>query len=645
MTQSATSRSLGDAAQHTIFFDNQVVTPNAAYTYDAIYRLTQATGREHIGQTAAASVDWDDSDRIAIPLPTDGQAMRNYTETYTYDAVGNIQSLAHSATNGSWTRTYAYDEPTTPPTNNQLTSTTVGSTTSHYIYDAHGNIVSMPHLSVMQWDWKDQLRVTASQFVNDGTPETTYYQYDATGDRVRKVTDNQGGTLSSQRIYLGNYELYREYRPTSAVALERETLHFTDSTARVCLLETTTVDSSDPAAATLCTLTRYQLANHLGSATLELDQNAAIISYEEYHPYGSTSFQAGRSAAEVSLKRYRYTGKERDPENALYYHGARYYAPWLGRWLSCEPQPIQLQTDAPQSTYGAFALNPVRYRDPDGRSPQTPPTGVWARLKTNVVLNLIKLALGVPEPPSSPGDEDVVPKSYEATDDPDQENVEKAQAEGTVEAEKPPTAGGPPTPPQPDPTPDPLGPAPKPTESLVEEPPAGAGAGGAGLGRLLAGASIVMTAVSVIRGVGAILAAPPGQRPGVIGQQSGTILAGILGAMAGAALVAGAVATAPVTVAVGVSLAAGAVVGWAASKVGGAVGWAIGRLWNSPKVQAPIIDLPAGDPGGETVTHVERVEAPPSLPTRLMQMRGSSSAVHRTTVKPELSITRTFSPD
>ena len=36
-------------------------------------------------------------------------------------------------------------------------------------------------------------------------------------------------------------------------------------------------------------------------------------------------------------KRYRYTGKERDEENDLYYHGARYYAPWLGRWISCDP--------------------------------------------------------------------------------------------------------------------------------------------------------------------------------------------------------------------------------------------------------------------------------------------------------------------
>ena len=64
---------------------------------------------------------------------------------------------------------------------------------------------------------------------------------------------------------------------------------------------------------------------------------AQIISYEEYTPYGSTSYQAVRSQTETP-KRYRYTGKERDEESGLYYHGARYYAPWLARWIAVIPQ-------------------------------------------------------------------------------------------------------------------------------------------------------------------------------------------------------------------------------------------------------------------------------------------------------------------
>ena len=118
--------------------------------------------------------------------------------------------------------------------------------------------------------------------------------------------------------------------------LERETLHIMDDKQRIALVETRTIDSHHASPLTT-QLIRYQFGNHLGSASLELDEQEQIISYEEYYPYGSTSYQAGRSAAEVSLKRYRYTGMERDEETGFSYHGARYYAPWLGRWVSCDP--------------------------------------------------------------------------------------------------------------------------------------------------------------------------------------------------------------------------------------------------------------------------------------------------------------------
>jgi RHS repeat-associated protein len=48
-------------------------------------------------------------------------------------------------------------------------------------------------------------------------------------------------------------------------------------------------------------------------------------------PYGETSFGSFRR------KRFRFTGKERDQESGLTYHGARYYAPLLGTWISPDP--------------------------------------------------------------------------------------------------------------------------------------------------------------------------------------------------------------------------------------------------------------------------------------------------------------------
>jgi RHS repeat-associated protein len=327
-----------DAAQQTIYFDNQVITPNNDYTYDAAYRLIVATGREHIGQVAQTT--WNDQSRVSLPQPGDAQAMGRYAERYNYDAVGNILELIHRVTtgHGNWTRTYDYEEPNQlePETkvSNRLSSTTIGTTNpviERYTYDAHGNMTSMPHLSLMQSDFHDQLQATSRQV---GTaPETTYYVYDAAGQRVRKVTERGDGTRKSERTYLGVFERYREYGSDGAtVTLERETLHVMDDKQRVALVETRTQgDDGSP-----LQLIRYQFGNHLGSASLELDNQAQIISYEEYYPYGSTSYQAVRSQTETT-KRYRYTAKERDDETGFNYHGARYCAAWLARWTSADP--------------------------------------------------------------------------------------------------------------------------------------------------------------------------------------------------------------------------------------------------------------------------------------------------------------------
>lgn len=81
---------------------------------------------------------------------------------------------------------------------------------------------------------------------------------------------------------------------------------------------------------------RYQLDNRLGSVTVELDGEARVITWEEYYPYGCSSILWG-SKTEVERKRYRYSGKELDRSTGLYYYGARYYAPWLGRWMTPDP--------------------------------------------------------------------------------------------------------------------------------------------------------------------------------------------------------------------------------------------------------------------------------------------------------------------
>jgi RHS repeat-associated protein len=370
-----------DDAQQTIYFSNQVVEPNNEYTYDPIYRLIQATGREHLGQVGGAPAphSYNDVPRVGINWSAnDVNAMGRYCETYGYDAVGNFMEMSHRRSClalPSWTRTYTYDENSQiepSQKSNRLSSTRVGSGVNSvpepYSYDAHGNMLQMPQLQIMQWDFRDQLQMTQRQAVNasdsDGVQrqgERTYYVYDAGGQRVRKVTELATGQVKDECIYLGGFEVYRCYSGQNS-GLVRETLHVMDDKQRIALVETrNNVNDGSPRL-----LIRYQFGNHLGSASLELSEQAQIISYEEYAPYGSSTYQAARSLTETP-KRYRYTGKERDEESGLYYHGARYCAPWLGRWTSCDP----LGTTG-SSLYTAFGNNPPNRVDPLGTSERPP---------------------------------------------------------------------------------------------------------------------------------------------------------------------------------------------------------------------------------------------------------------------------------
>ena len=106
---------------------------------------------------------------------------------------------------------------------------------------------------------------------------------------------------------------------------------------------------------------RYSLTDHLGSSTLELDQQGGLISQESYYPFGGTAWWAGRSAVEAKYKTVRYSGKERDA-SGLYYYGLRYYAPWLQRWISPDP----MGTEAGLNLYAFTFNNPLRHIDYQG---------------------------------------------------------------------------------------------------------------------------------------------------------------------------------------------------------------------------------------------------------------------------------------
>ena len=110
---------------------------------------------------------------------------------------------------------------------------------------------------------------------------------------------------------------------------------------------------------------KYQIGDHLDNDIIVVDDTGKLVSIEEYTPLGETIF------GNFAKKRYRFTGKERDDESRLYYHGARYYAPWLGRWMSCDPAFLNLDSkSAPTINPYAYVENRLNVAfDPDGNEP------------------------------------------------------------------------------------------------------------------------------------------------------------------------------------------------------------------------------------------------------------------------------------
>ncbi|RLL55049.1 toxin [Mariprofundus sp. EBB-1] len=346
-----------DEAQQVIFFNNCKIEPHTKYEYDALYRLTSAKGRELKG--LAMSGPNDDAFFKDLSLPGD-HALVEYTQIYKYDGVGNILTMNHSAGENKWVRQYQYAN----DSNRLLSTSRPGETEQQayadepiygdiYTYNIHGSMTSMPHLPQMQWDFQEQLCE-----VDLGGGGTAHYVYDTSGQRVRKVVQTEG-ILIKERIYLGGWEVYRE-RKNGALTHERETLHVMDDKQRIALIETQTAGEGqiqEPAI-------RYQFGNHLGSASLELDESSQIITYEEYHPYGTSAYRSGRSEIEVGQKRYRYTGMEKDEETGFSYHTARYLCRWIGRWIRSDPKGV---IDG-VNLFSYVDCNPVIKVDPSGLS-------------------------------------------------------------------------------------------------------------------------------------------------------------------------------------------------------------------------------------------------------------------------------------
>ena len=185
--------------------------------------------------------------------------------------------------------------------------------------------------------------------------DKTTFIYDGDGGRVKVITSSETTT------YIGS--LYEASLRASAgghgeaISIKK---HIFLGSTRICTVEGTVPEGGlSPATWSY----RYCHQDHIGSSNVITDETGQIAQLLEYSPYGLTSREEG-----AYNTNYRFTGKLFDTSTALYYYGARYYDPELGRFI--QPDTIVPYPDDPQSfnRYSYCRNNPITYIDPSGHA-------------------------------------------------------------------------------------------------------------------------------------------------------------------------------------------------------------------------------------------------------------------------------------
>ncbi|AXI63129.1 toxin [Pseudomonas kribbensis] len=322
------------------FFRNQRVDGERTFGYDSVYRLIRATGYN----------DAPPEDNPGRPHPTDPNDRRNYVESFEYDDGNNLKKLTHIREGNNYTRQMFID-----PASNRGVRWKAGDPAPDFraLFDRAGNLLALQPGQPMHWNSRHQLESLILVEHASGPSDQELYHY-SQGARVYKRHETHTGTVNhvAEVHYVGSLEIRTR---SSGEELHRITV--ATGTGEVTCLHWVTGKPPGIDADRLC----YSHSDHLGSSVTEIDQRAQVISRESYYAFGATSSMAARSQIEADYKFTRYSGKEMDV-TGLYYYGARYYAPWLCRWVSADPAG----TVDGLNLYAFVSNNPLRFVDPSG---------------------------------------------------------------------------------------------------------------------------------------------------------------------------------------------------------------------------------------------------------------------------------------
>ncbi len=320
-----------------IIYQNGVTTD---YTYDVRNRLTQIKTAKNSSDLLNLTYTYDDAGNI-LQMKDNPNGQLKEQWDYTYDSLDRLITASGGPQGDFYSLNYVYDSTgnriqlnNTVYTYNEMNEllTQEGDTNYTYTYDECGNCITKNNGEiVLEYHYDEENRLLS---VEENDQITEQYIYDGDGKRIKKIDSE------SVRIYIysGINVLY-EINMTS----QMDGVYVYGPTGKI--------------AKKVNDITEYYHTDHLGSTRVTTSENGETITEIRYKPFGEQ--------INTTEERYTYNGKELDA-TGLYYYGARYYDPEIGRFLARDP--LQGEKEVPQTLnrYVYCLNNPLRYIDPTG---------------------------------------------------------------------------------------------------------------------------------------------------------------------------------------------------------------------------------------------------------------------------------------
>ena len=305
---------------------------NVTYSYDDAGNVLTIADSAAYGGSQTQKFTYDYLDRLSTACTLNGANCATsdgsygvYSQrSYQYNNAGNPSPGSGQALTSFEGAAFAYNDAA-----HKHAVTHVGGV-QRYWYDQDGNATRR----IAPWGTDITLAYDAeNRLTQVSNGVTASYVYDGDGNRVKAVVN------STTSIYVGAY-----YEVTGGVVKK----YYYAGGMRV--------------AENNGGVLHFLLTDHLGSTAVTTSDTGVRVTELRYYPYGDSA----RYNPGGQITTYRFTGQRWDPGTGLYFYGARWYDPLIGRFIQADtivPSPGDPQS---LNRYSYVLNNPLKYNDPSG---------------------------------------------------------------------------------------------------------------------------------------------------------------------------------------------------------------------------------------------------------------------------------------